>query len=389
MIAALRWRTPLGWRQLSAKKLRLAVAVVGVMFANVLMFMQFGFLKALIGTSIMIQSSFVGDIVISSATGRQLQGIGTIPRRRLMQALAVQGVADVTEVYNGSIEWINPSTGKSAQLSVLGIDPQARVFDNADIERQRGALLLPDAALLDRRSRGAWQAIVAEVERDGIFRTEIAGRQATIDGLFSMGAGFASDGTLIVSRETFLNFARARTAGAASFGIVSIEPGYDAADVAAHIRAALGESDAKVETMAEFIAGHRRFLAKDSPISFVFTVGALVGLVVGAGIVYQILASDVNEHLAEYATLKALGYSHGHLLSVVFEQSAILAILGYVPSVLAAQLLYTAVNRATSLPIALDMDRLLLVFALTFGMCLVSGALATLRLRAADPADVF
>jgi putative ABC transport system permease protein len=389
MIAALRWRTPLGWRQLSAKKLRLVVAVSGVMFANVLMFMQFGFLNALIQTSVMIQGSFVGDIVISSSTGRQLQGIGTIPRRRLLQALAVPGVADVTEIYNGSIEWINPTTGKTAQLTVLGVDPQVRVFDNADIERQRGALLLPDTALLDRQSRGAWQAIVAAVEREGIFRTEISGRQATIDGLFSLGAGFASDGTLIVSRETFLNFARARSAGAASFGIVSIEPGHDVADMAAQIRAALGESDAKVETMAEFIAGHRRFLAKDSPISFVFTVGALVGLVVGAGIVYQILSSDVNEHLAEYATLKALGYSHGHLLSVVFEQSVILALLGYLPSVLAAQLIYTAVNAATALPIQLDMDRLALVFALTFGMCLVSGALATLRLRAADPADVF
>ncbi len=389
MLAALRYRTPLGWRQLSAKPLRLCVALAGVMFANVLMFMQLGVLTALIETSVMLQQRLTGDIVLSSATGRQLINIGTVPRRRAMQALAVPGVADATEVYSGMIEWINPATGKASQLMVLGVDPQARVFAIPEIEAQRHKLMLTNTAILDRRSRGDWAGIVSAVEGRGTFPTEISGRQVHIEGLFSMGAAFASDGTLIVSRETFLAFAGTRSAGAVSFVLVTVEHGADAAAVARRIAAILPEADAKVETMAEFIATHRKFLAKDSPISFIFTMGALVGLVVGAGIVYQILSGDVNEHLAEYATLKALGYSHGHLLSVVFEQSLILAILGYVPSVIVAALLFKSISVATFLPIALTGDRMLLVFALTFGMCAASGALATLRLRAADPADVF
>jgi putative ABC transport system permease protein len=389
MLAALRYRTPLGWRQLSAKPLRLCVALAGVMFANVLMFMQFGVLTALIETSVMLQQRLVGDIVLSSSTGRQLLNIGTIPRRRAMQALAIPGVADASEVYSGMVEWINPATGKGSQLMVLGVDPQAQVFSMPEIDALRGKLMLPNAALLDRRSRGDWSGIVAAVESLGTFRTELSGRQVHIEGLFSMGAAFASDGTLIVSRETFLTFAAARSAGAVSFVLVKIEPGADAPSVARQLRASLPEADVKVETMAEFVATHRKFLAKDSPISFIFTMGALVGLVVGAGIVYQILSGDVNEHLAEYATLKALGYSHGHLLSVVFEQSLVLAIFGYIPSVIVAALLFKGISVATFLPIALTGDRMLLVFALTFGMCVVSGALATLRLRAADPADVF
>ena len=39
----------------------------------------------------------------------------------------------------------------------------------------------------------------------------------------------------------------------------------------------------------------------------VFGLGVGVGFIVGIVIVYQILYSDVSEHLPEYATLKAMG----------------------------------------------------------------------------------
>ena len=44
-------------------------------------------------------------------------------------------------------------------------------------------------------------------------------------------------------------------------------------------------------------------------------------------IVYQILFSDVQDHLKEYATLKAMGYTHGYLSGVVLQEAIILALL--------------------------------------------------------------
>ena len=56
-----------------------------------------------------------------------------------------------------------------------------------------------------------------------------------------------------------------------------------------------------------------------------FSFGVVVGLAVGAIIVYQILFADVSDHLPEYATLKAMGYSNRFVSGVVIQQAVILA----------------------------------------------------------------
>ena len=58
-----------------------------------------------------------------------------------------------------------------------------------------------------------------------------------------------------------------------------------------------------------------------------------MGLVVGMIIVYQILFADIADHLAEYATLKAMGYTNRYLAAVVLMEATILAVVGFVPGV--------------------------------------------------------
>ena len=118
-------------------------------------------------------------------------------------------------------------------------------------------------------------------------------------------------------------------------------------------------------------------------------LGAVMGFVVGAIIVYQILFADVSEHLHEYATLRAIGYSNRFLAGIVLQQAVILAALGFLPGVLIANWLYGNASEATSLPIHLTTDRTIAVFALTMIMCSLSGLLAIRRLRHLDPAEVF
>ena len=114
-----------------------------------------------------------------------------------------------------------------------------------------------------------------------------------------------------------------------------------------------------------------------------------MGFVVGVVIVYQVLSTDVNAHLAEYATFKAMGYRNSYLLGVVFEEAIILAALGFVPSVAIALGLYRLTAAATALPLSLPVARALWVLVLTIVMCGLSGAIATRRLQSADPADIF
>ena len=52
LLTALLGRLPLGWLQLMRNRTRLVAAVGGVAFANVLIFMQLGFMNALFETGI-------------------------------------------------------------------------------------------------------------------------------------------------------------------------------------------------------------------------------------------------------------------------------------------------------------------------------------------------
>ena len=139
----------------------------------------------------------------------------------------------------------------------------------------------------------------------------------------------------------------------------------------------------------EYIDFEKNYWNTSTAIGFIFYLGAIVGFTVGNIIVYQILYADVSEHLSEYATLKAIGYTNNYLLRVVFKESLILASFGYIPGITISLTLYTIVKQVTLLPIYMSWSRALLILGLTILMCIVSGAIAMQKLRDADPVDIF
>jgi hypothetical protein len=58
-------RTPLGWLQLSYSRSRLLVALSGIAFADILMFMQLGFQASLYESNTQIRRALDADIVLS------------------------------------------------------------------------------------------------------------------------------------------------------------------------------------------------------------------------------------------------------------------------------------------------------------------------------------
>ncbi len=115
----------------------------------------------------------------------------------------------------------------------------------------------------------------------------------------------------------------------------------------------------------------------------------MVALVVGGVVVYMVLSNDVANHIHEYATLKAMGYSNNYLSGIVMQQAIFMAVLGYAISLVCAEFLYRIVGYLANLPMEMTWLLRLFVFVLSIGMCCLSG-LATLRkLRNADPADLF
>ena len=242
--------------------------------------------------------------------------------------------------------------------------------------------------LFDEQSRPEFGPVAEWFKAGRTVESEIAGKRVRVAGLVGLGTSFGADGNLLTSSETFLDLLPNTPPGSIEVGLIRLKPGSDAAAVAQRLQAQL-PSDVTVLTKQGFIDFEQNYWRTSTSIGFIFTLGAAMGFVVGCVIVYQVLYSDVSDHLPEYATLMAMGYKLISLLGVVGREGLLLAAFGYLPAYAAGQGLYLLVRNATQLPVFMDTTRAVTVFSMILVMCMASAALAMRRLADADPAEIF
>ena len=388
MFKSLKNRTPLGWLQLKHEKFRLLTAISGIAFADILIFMQLGFMNALYTSNTQYPRKIKGDIVLTSTQATNFSKPYTFPRRRLYQAMDIPGVESAEPIYVGSISWRNPQNREKTSMTVIGFNPDQPAFDLPAINSQLDRLKIPYTVLFDKASRGEYDQVISQIEQGQTITTEIERTTITIGGLFELGASFQDDGALITSDQNFMRLFRRKQPSMVSLGVINLKEATHAEQIRTYLNTHLPD-DVKAYTYEEYVESELNYIQTRSAIGFVFTLGTMMGFIVGIVIVYQVLSTDVNDHMAEYATFKAMGYKNSYLLGVVFEEALILSIIGFIPSVAIAAGLYHLTAMATALPIVMPASRAVTVLILTVVMCGISGSIATSKLQSADPADIF
>ncbi|MGD1905239.1 MAG: ABC transporter permease DevC [Leptolyngbyaceae cyanobacterium] len=294
------------------------------------------------------------------------------------------GVGRVMPLYLEYMLWRNPETRLSRAMFVFGINPQDPLFLMPELRTPEAIQILqqPDVAFIDRLSRAEFGPQTTGLE------TEADRRRITIGGQYTLGGGFAADGTLIMSDQNFRRFFAPRPLDMINMGLIKLKPGTDPEAVVAEMRTLLPK-DVRVLTKLDIILNDTTYWLENTAIGFIFTMGVIVSFIVGIVIVYQILYTDIRDHLREYATLKAMGYGSNYLFQVVLQEAVILAVLGYIPGLLIALGLYRLTFNATQLPIFMGLPRVVIVLTLTILMCGISGLVSVRKVVTADPADVF
>ncbi|MEH2419826.1 MAG: ABC transporter permease DevC [Nostoc sp.] len=381
-------KIPLSWLQLTREKTRLAVALAGIAFADILMFMQLGFRDALYYSNVRFHSSLQGDIVLINSQSSAVLAMRSFSQRRLYKALELPAVQSVHPIYLDYTTWKNPVTGRPRSILVFGMNPEINLVNLPGVQENLDKLKLPDVVLYDRSSRLEYGPIAANYEQGKTVTAEVRRRRIKVGGLFTLGASFGADGNLITSDINFMRIFPNRQQGLIDIGLIRLKPGADTRLVTQELRKYLPK-EVNVLTKQEFIDFERNYWANSTAIGFIFTLGTVMGFIVGTVIVYQILYTEVADHLAEYATLKAIGYTQNYLLTVIIQEAFLLAVLGYFPGIIFALFMYNTARGATLLPVFMSFDRAVMVLILTIIMCFVSGAIAVRKLRSADPADIF
>ncbi|MEH6551580.1 MAG: ABC transporter permease DevC [Pseudomonadales bacterium] len=380
---------PVGWYQLKHNKLRLLAAVAGIMFAVVLMMVQQGFREAMFQSSLRWHNALDYDLVILSPKTDYLLEVHDIPRNRVLQAVGFDGVSAVTPVYVAQARWKNPVDPRTVQkIFVVGFNPVNSGFQNIISPQQHSQLRLPDHLLFDSKSRPEFGPVPSILAEHGDLVTEINGRAVHVKGLFDVGNSFGINGALLTSDLNFLRLFGQRSASHVSMGLIQLGEGANLAAVQERLREGLPK-DVKILSAAEFKKMEADYWAFSTPIGYVFTFGVIMGFVVGIIIVYQILYSDVQDHLKEYATLKAMGYTNAYLGQVVMQEAVILAFLGFVPGTILTMQLFRQAGAATNLPLIMTLELAVSVLGLTMLMCIGSGLIAIRKLKSAQPAEVF
>jgi putative ABC transport system permease protein len=379
-------RTPLAWLNLMNEKSRLVVAIAGVSFAVVLIFMNLGFLGALARTASEIYASFDAEVFLVSPLTLEISTSEPFPIERLYQAESVPGVERAMPLYVGYQQWRNPQTGISRAIFVYGINPNDPAFLLPDLRQPHAleALQQPDTVLMDRRSRPEFGPQQLGLE------TEASQRRVEVGRFYTLGGGFAADGTLITSDVNFARYFEPRPLSSVDLGMLKLQSGADPLRVRDELRQRLPQ-DVEVYTREEITNRDRAYWIGTTSTGFIFSLGVVVSLTVGAVIVYQILYTDIADHMKEYATLKAMGYSSRYLFGVVIQEAAILAVLGYLPGFVLALGLYELTLKGTggSLPVSMDAERAVFVLTLAIAMCTISGLISVQKVVSADPAEVF
>jgi putative ABC transport system permease protein len=376
------------WRQISHNPVKLAVACAGVVVAVMLMLVQLGIRQGALDSSVALTRRLTADLVVASPRTKTIFEPAGFSRRLLHRLPADPDVVDVAEMRIASARFRNPWRRVEFPIMVYGVDPRKPMMLLPGIDDYVEQLDLADRALFDGLSRDTYGPVAQTVRSDGGLSTEVNYRKLTIVGVIDVGVSFNSDGNLYVSKANFLRLFRGRDTGAVDLGLVELRPGADAVAARERLARRLG-SETRVMTRDELIESEVRYVRETAPLDFIFGMGAAVGFFIGFVVVYQILYTEVVNHLPHYATLKAVGFADSYLLKLVLSQAGVLSVLGYVPGFLLAIALYRVANVAIQMQFTMTFARAAGVFALTLVMCGLSGAVALRKARTADPADVF
>lgn len=418
-------KTPLAWKNLTHNRVRTAIGVAGVGFAVILIFMQLGFKGAIRKTATQIYDAIDFDLMIRSPAYLHLTEPRSFPRARLHQAASLPEVTQARPFYLGLSEWQAPILHGSAYVEAseatreragqwrgiitMGTEPDDPVFVRNDICEAARKLSDSRFVIVDDKSKAEYGPAVGGIFSDADMgvETSLGPNRVKIVGLFHLGTGMASNGACLTNPAGYVRACPWQSIDEINFGLLKLRdpssvdlvkkqlqqvygirpPPEDGAEPVDAI--SMANIDVEILTRAEVneIEEHRWVV--DTPLGQIFTLGVWVAVFVGVAIVYQVLSTDIANMMGEYATLKAMGYSNRYLTTVVLQQSVLLALVGYIPSLAIAHFLYWLVDSLSGMPMFMTPQIMFTVLLLAIAICVLSGMAALRKLYQADPADLF
>ncbi len=375
----------LAWKMLVHDKTRLFFSVAGISFSILIIFMESGFFLGLNDSESNLGTVFDADLILSNRVSDNLKASygSRLKTDEMMQVMGFNEVKSVSPIYIVPQLFRNPKEKFSYKISCISVDINKNSLLVPEIQHYQDKLAIPGNVLFDRLSRRE----LGEVNIGDSVR--IGSHHVKVVGFFELGGNFSADGNVIMSHENFSQlFGLGPIRGFLSFGLVKLRTGFSAETVKQEFEKRL-QDHVGVLTKDQLLLREKIFTTKRTPSGIVLGMGFIVGVIIGIIICYQILFNLIHDHMAQFATLKAIGFSSGKLKNIVISKAVILSFISFLPGFLLSLGLYQIIERYAQIIIQVTVIRVASIFLITLFMCLFAGTLAIRKVVKADPASLF
>jgi putative ABC transport system permease protein len=369
----------LAWRNLIHDKVRLAVTLTGIVFAVVLIVVEFGlFLGFTTTTSSLIDRSGADLWIIAKRVPYIELGV-PFSERKLSVVLATPGVAEADKYVARFTQWKRPDGGQeTVQVVGFNLDNTLGAPWNV-VAGTLQDLKAPDAVFIDELYR----------EKLGVTHlgqvVEIRDHRARVVGFTRGIRAFTTAPYIFTSFKNAQNYAGLRE-DQTLYILAKVARGVPLADVRHAISARLNGVD--VVTNAEFSQMTRFYWMFTTGAGVAVLLAALLGLVVGVVVVAQTIYATTMDHIREYGTLKAMGASNRYLYGVILQQAIISAFIGYAFGMAASWFVVRGSEKGGA-AILLPPEMAVGMLGLTMVMCVVAALVSIKKVTRLDPALVF
>jgi len=368
-------------RNLFHDRIRFAVTLTGIVFALVLIIIQFGlFLGFTTTTSNNIDHSNADLWIVFRGVG-YFDASRMFSERKYYEVLATPGVYQAEKYIQNFANWKKPDGGVE-NIQIIGFHPGSGLGEPWNIVQ---------GDLLDVKQEDG--VIVDELykEKLGVAklgdRVEIGDHRARIVGFTRGIRSFTTSPFVYTSFKNSLDYTRPEAKeDQLAYILVQATPGISATELKNNLKTRL--SDVDIYTREEFSRRTRFYWMFTTGAGLAVLTAALMGLVVGIAVVAQTIYAATMDHIREYGTLKAMGATNGYLYRVIIEQAVWSAVLGYALAMLIAHFVVQASEKGGAvilMPPSVAVGMLFLAVV----MCIAAALVSINKVTRIDPAMVF
>lgn len=368
-----------GLRLLAHNKVRLLLISVSVAVGVVIMLVELGLLLGVLDSQANIATRIRGDLVVMNRARVDLHRWDNMYPVRLNQIEGVAGVARVAPIYEDHVGLKNPQDLRVRRVILYAVQPDNIPLDMGDATMLSARLKISHGFLFDRLSRPIYGRFVPGDE------IEIDRFPLLMAGYAEIGPDIVNDGAIVISEGDWLE----RSPDARPImGVITLKRDVNLEQVRRNILARVPK-DIVVLTPKELRQRENASTLRFAPVGLLFAIGMLAGLVIGTINCYQVLYTEVSDHLPQHATLKAMGFSDEFLRAIIMAQAVLLSLTGFAAGLFVAFIADAYIATATILPVRITGFSVLFVGFCTIAMCIFSGLIAVQRAAVADPATLY